>query len=178
MNTMTRTELFDLLGKPARMQQIARYDLFDPALQTRLDAVAARTASLLQTPASMVTVVLDSSQFIIGQHGVPGWMGEAQGTPAEWALCTHTVLAGEPYCITDGTADPAHAGNPLFATAPIRSYAGVPLRDDSGQVLGAHCVLDANPRTFTEDDLTVLTAGAAETLRILADHRTATNPAV
>jgi len=177
MNTITPTELFDRLGEPARIHQIARYDLFDPALQARLDAVAARTADLLHAPVSMVSVVLDSSQFIIGQHGVPGWIGEVQGTPAEWALCTHTVLAGQPYCITDGTADPVHAANPIFAIAPIRSYAGVPLTDDSGQILGAHCVIDVTPRTFTEDDITVLTAGAAETMRILAEHRTAPDPA-
>ncbi|MEU4620453.1 GAF domain-containing protein [Actinoplanes sp. NPDC023801] len=173
MNTLTPDELFDRLGEPARIHQIARYDVFDTTLQARLDAVAARTAGLLHAPVSMISVVLDSSQFIIGQYGVPGWIGEVQGTPAEWALCTHTVLAGAPYCITDGTADPAHAGNPVFAIAPIRSYAGVPLSDDSGHVLGAHCVLDVTPRTFTEADIAVLTAGAAETMHILAEHRIA-----
>jgi GAF domain-containing protein len=177
MNTITPAELFSRLGEPARIQQIARYDVFDPALQARLDAVAARTAGLLHAPVSMISVVLDSSQFIIGQHGVSGWISEVQGTPAEWALCSHTVLAGEPYCITDGTADPVHAANPLLAMTPLRSYAGVPLRDDSGQVLGAHCVIDVTPRTFTEHDITVLTAGADETMRILAEHRTPSDAA-
>ncbi|GAA4609715.1 GAF domain-containing protein [Actinoplanes octamycinicus] len=173
MTTITPSELFDRLGEPARIQQIARYDVFDPTLQARLDAVAAHTADLLHAPVSMSSVVLDSSQFIIGQHGVPAWIGEVQGTPAEWALCTHTVLAGKPYCITDGTTDPLHAVNPIFAIAPIRSYAGVPLSDDSGHVLGAHCVIDVIPRTFSEHDIAVLTAGAAETMRLLAEHRTA-----
>ena len=120
----------------------------------------------------MISVLLDSSQFIIGQHGVSGWVSDAQGAPAEWSLCSHTVLAGEPYCITDCTTDPVHAGNPLVAMAPIRSYAGVPLSDDSGHVLGAHCVIDVTPRTFTDADITVLTAGAAEAMRLLTEHRT------
>lgn len=171
MNTITPSDLFSRLGQPGRIHQIAQYDVFNPTLHTRLDAVAAHTAGLLHAPVSMVSVVLDSSQFIIGQCGVPGWISEVQGTPAEWALCSHTVLAGEPYCITDGTTDPVHADNPLFAMAPIRSYAGVPLSDDSGHVLGAHCVLDITVRTFTPADITILTAGATETMRLLAEHR-------
>ena len=172
MSTITPTELFSRLGAPARMQQIARYEVFDPTLQAQLDALSARTAALLNAPVSMVSVVLDSSQFIIGQHGVPGWIAEVQGTPAEWALCSHTVLAGRPYCIADGTTDPVHADNPLLAMTPVRSYAGVPLTDDSGHVLGAHCVIDVTPRTFTDADIAVLTAGAGEAMRLLTEHRT------
>ena len=171
MSTITPTGMFGRLGEPARMRQIAQYDVFDRTLQARLDTVAAHTAGLLNAPVSMVSIVIDSSQFIIGQHGVRGWIGEVQGSPAEWALCSHTVLAGRPYCLADGTADPIHADNPLLAMTAVRSYAGAPLSDGSGHILGAHCVIDVTPRTFTDADVTVLTAGAAEAMRILAEHR-------
>ena len=170
MNTLTPAELFNRLGESARMRQIAGYNLFHPDLQARLDAVATRSAELLNAPVSMVSVVLDSSQFILGQHGVPGWVAEVQGTPAEWALCSHTVLAGSPYCLVDGTADPRHAGNPLLAMTPLRSYAGVPLSDGSGHILGAHCVIDVVPRTFTDHDIAVLTDGAQHTMNILTEY--------
>ena len=171
MNTLTPTELFNRLGESARMERIAQYNVFEPDLKARLDAVAARSAELLNAPVSMVSVILDSSQFILGQHGVPGWVAEVQGTPAEWALCSHTVLAGSPYCIVDGTTDPRHADNPMFAMNPIRSYAGVPLSDGSGHILGAHCVIDVVPRTFTGHDIAVLTDGAQDTMRIFAEYR-------
>ena len=174
MNALTATELFTRLGESARMQQIASYDVFDPGLQTRLDEVAARSAELLHAPVSMVSVVLDSSQFIVGQHGVPGWVAEVQGTPAEWALCSHTVLAGSPYCIIDGTTDPVHADNPLLAMTPLRSYAGVPLEDGSGHILGAHCVIDVVPRSFTDHDIAVLNDGAQHTMDILTEYRLTT----
>ncbi|MEU8663154.1 GAF domain-containing protein, partial [Actinoplanes philippinensis] len=54
---------------------------------------------------------------------------------------------------------------------PGRSYAGVPLQDGSGHTLGSHCILGTAPRTFTEDDLTVLQQGAGEVMAVLADHR-------
>lgn len=164
-------DMFERLGRPARMRQLAGYDLFSPGLRARLDALATRAATRLGAPVSLISVMLDSAQFILGSHGVAGWVAQAQGLPAEWSLCARTTLAGEPYRVSDGAADPAHADNPMLSLTGLRSYAGVPLVDESGQALGAHCVLDTGPRTFTEDDVAVLAAGAAEALRILADHR-------
>jgi GAF domain-containing protein len=166
----TDGDLFARLGTPARMSQLARYDLFHPRLKARMEHIAASSAHQLNAPISLVSVVLDSAQFLLGAHGVTGWIDEALGTPAEWALCTHTVLTGRPYCLIDATTDTAHAGNPLLAMIGIRSYAGVPLIDDSGHVLGAHCVIDVAPRTFTADDLTVLHHGADEAMTVLAAH--------
>lgn len=171
MATHSLPDLFTRLGTPERMRQIAAYDLFNPELKARLDVVAARSAAQLHAPVSLISVILDSSQFILGGHGVSGWVAEAQGTPAEWALCTHTVLDGRPYCVSDNTADPLHADNPLLTMAGLRSYAGVPLRDDSGHNIGSHCVLNPGPRDFTGSDLAVLQQGADDVMQILAEYR-------
>jgi GAF domain-containing protein len=171
VNLPTNTELFDRLGDPDRMRHIAAYDIFHPDLRDQLDSIATRSAHRLHAPVSLVSILLDSAQLIIGRHGLPDTGDDLQGTPAEWAMCTHTVLAGSPFCLSDATADAQHADNPLLATAGLRSYAGVPLLDDSGHVLGAHCVLDATARNFTEEDIAVLTEGATEIRRILDGHR-------
>jgi GAF domain-containing protein len=171
MNTTPGTDLFDRLGRPDRLLRLAGYDIFDPGLRPRLDAVAARSAERLRAPVSMISVLLDSSQFILGQHGVPGWVAEVRGIPAEWSLCSNTVLTGKPYCLANAADDPVYAENPLLAANGVRSYAGVPLIDDSGYALGAHCVIDVAPRAFTEADLDGLHEDAAESLRILAEYR-------
>jgi GAF domain-containing protein len=165
------SDLFDRLGTPTRMRRLAAYDLFHPDLSAKLDDLASRTAQRLRAPVSLVSVVLDSSQYILGAHGVSGWVVEARGVPAEWSLCSNTVLAGAPFCIQDTATDPRFAENPLVLMAGLRSYAGVPLTDNTGQHLGAHCVIDDTPRTFTGDDLEVLTEGAVETMHILDRHR-------
>ncbi|WP_433825478.1 GAF domain-containing protein [Actinoplanes sp. CA-015351] len=165
------TELFDRLGAPERMREIAGYDLLNPDLRTGLDEVSKRSATLLEAPVSLVSIVLDTSQLIIGGHGVSGWVQQAQGTPAEWAMCTHTVLAGEPYCVIDGRDDPRHAGNPFLEMTGLRSYLGVPLLGEGGQVIGAHCVIDSRRRIFTDVDLALLTDGAEKAMRLLGSYR-------
>jgi GAF domain-containing protein len=165
------TDLFDRLGVPERIREIAGYDLFDPDLRTSLDAIAQRSAGLLEAPVSLVSVVLDTSQFIIGSYGVAGWVADAQGTPAEWALCTHTVLTGEPYCVVDGMTDPRHADNPFLRMTGLRSYLGVPLTGSGGHSLGAHCVIDARPRIFSDVDLAVLNDGAEKAMKLLCAYR-------
>ncbi|BAL90755.1 hypothetical protein AMIS_55350 [Actinoplanes missouriensis 431] len=165
------TDLFDRLGTPERMLEIAGFDLLNADLRTSLDEVAKRSATLLEAPVSLVSVVLDTSQMIIGGHGVSGWVQEAQGTPAEWAMCTHTVLAGEPYCVIDGRKDPKHAGNPFLTMTGLRSYLGVPLTGEAGQVIGAHCVIDTRRRIFTDVDLAVLTDGAEKIMKLMRAYR-------
>ncbi|MFC7528180.1 GAF domain-containing protein [Actinoplanes sp. GCM10030250] len=166
-------DLFERLGDPSRMRILAGYDLHNADLRTSLDAVAQRSASLLDAPVALVSVLLDSSQFILGSHGTAAlaWVAEARGTPAEWAMCTHTVLAGEPYCVTDGLSDPRHSGNPFLQTSGLRSYLGVPLLGEGGYVLGAHCVVDTRPRIFTDVDLAVITDGAEKSMRLLDAYR-------
>ncbi|MEU8661636.1 AbfB domain-containing protein [Actinoplanes philippinensis] len=47
MNTPVLPRLFDRLGAPARIRQLAAYDLFAPGLTSRLDTIAARSAERL-----------------------------------------------------------------------------------------------------------------------------------
>jgi GAF domain-containing protein len=172
MSTKTERDLFERLGRPARIRQIAGYDLFNPAMRARLDALATRAATRLEAPVSLISILLDSAQLILGGHGVSGWVAQSQGLPAEWSLCARTVLNGKPsFCVSDSSTDAACANSPMLALTGLHSYAGVPLTDDSGQVLGAHCVLDTKPRVFTDDEVAVLTAGAEEAREILAAYR-------
>jgi GAF domain-containing protein len=161
-------DLFHRLGEPQRMRCIAGYDLFAPRLAARLNPICDDSAARLNAPVSLISIILDSAQFIVGSHGLQGWVDQVQGVPAEWALCTHTVLAGAPYCVGDALAEPLHRDNPLLAATGLRSYAGVPLLDPGGQAIGAHCVLDVATRTFTDQDLGVLRDGAQRALPILA----------
>ncbi|GAA4587135.1 GAF domain-containing protein [Actinoplanes octamycinicus] len=166
-----RTGLYDRLAEPARLSELARYDLVHPTLRAALDEVAKRSAKLLETPVSLVSVLGADAQQIVGAYGVADWVAAAQGAPAEWAVCSRTVLNGEPYCVADFSDDPAHAANPFLATSGLRSYLGVPLVAPDGIMLGAHCVVDTRRRIYTDVDLAVLSDSADEAMEALLRFR-------
>lgn len=167
MTAMTGQQLTSV----ERLRSLARYDLFAPGLRAELDTIAANTAAALDVTAAMVTFVLDSAQFIGGGHGLPAWVAAAEGTPAEWAFCGHVVTSGGVYLVEDAAEHPAHASSPLVLLDGVRSYAGVPLRTSSGNLLGAHCVTDRRPRRYGPFDVDVLQAQATRVLDVLARYR-------
>jgi len=156
---------------PTRLAAIARYDLANRAMWERLDAIAARTCAELHQPISLVTLVLDSAQLIAGSAGLTGWMKSANGTPLEWSFCAHAVTSGQFYIVEDAATDVVQRDNPLFTIDSIASYAGVPIVDSAGEVLGAHCVLSTQAQIFNPNQLATLYDGAAEVLDVLEDFR-------
>ena len=59
--------------------------------------------------------------------------------------------------ISDALDDPRFAKNPLVTGPPnIRFYAGVPLRNDDGFILGTLCTFDANPHSPSPEQLSTL----------------------
>lgn len=166
------TDLLSAFADPHRMQVLASIDFDDVELRAKLDAVTARTTARLGLPTSMVTLVLDSAQVVVGSHGVSGWVAASGGTPTEWAFCANVVRKEQPYVVPDAANDPVQRNNPLVTDVGFGSYAGVPLVVD-GEVLGAHCVLDDAPHTFTEAEMAELRSAAAEIVALLQQHRVA-----
>lgn len=160
------------LGDPRRLRVLAGIDLDNPELQQRLNAVAESTARRLGLPISLVSVVLDTAQFLAGAHGVEGWIATARGTPVEWSFCAHAVASGRPYIVPDATIDTRQSANPLVTVDGVRSYAGIPLILD-GEVLGAHCVIGTEAHDFSDEDLGELARGAAEITELLQQYRAA-----
>ncbi len=166
----TDTSHLSQLGDLQRMQVLASIDLDSLGLRQKLDAVTTQTAQRLGLPISLVSLVLDTAQFLAGSHGLDGWIAEAEGTPIEWSFCAHAVASGQPYIVPDAGIDAQQCENPLVTVDGIRSYAGVPVILD-GQAIGAHCVIGPDAHTFTDDDLDELRRGTAEIIEILHHYR-------
>ncbi|TQS42420.1 GAF domain-containing protein [Cryptosporangium phraense] len=169
------TLLHHRLADRTRLTALANYDLDDPHLRQQLDAIAMRTAMHLHMPTAMTTLMLDNAAMIAGAHGVEGWM-RSGGAPAEWAFCAQTVLTGEPYIVSDATSDPMQCTNPAVELDGVRAYAGAPLITPSGQVLGAHCVIEQVPHVFSADEIAELQAAAADVVIAFEQHPSRHSP--
>jgi GAF domain-containing protein len=157
----------EALTDPARMRVLASIDFDDPTLRSEVDRITARTAARTAMPISMATLVLNTTQLVIGSAGLDNWISTADGTPVEWAFCAKTVTTGQPYVIPDA-ARSEQAANPLVTIDGIASYAGVPIVVH-GHIVGAHCIKGAEPHPFTADQLAEVHAAAQEIAALL--HR-------
>jgi hypothetical protein len=156
-----------------RLSAIAELELFSEENRTLLDLAARRAAERLGGKVGLVTLVTETTQSYVGQHGLVGWPAEAGGTPVEWAFCSTTVRRREVFVITDATVDVHHRSNPLSGPGGAVSYAGVPLITVDGHALGALCVLDDGVATPGPDQIAALEAIAAETVAKLQAGRDA-----
>lgn len=135
--------------------------------------IAKRAADIFDMPQAMVSLVDSEHQIALCSHGGLQTSDEAAGAveggentldrmPRRMSLCAHVVALREAMVVPDLARDARFAGNPALRSLGVRFYAGAPLRDPSGHVLGSLCLLDARPRSFDARELRLLQAMAGD----------------
>jgi GAF domain-containing protein len=138
----------------------------DAALPPRSDPAFERFARLvrrqLSAPVALVTLVSAEQQVFPGATGLPEPWQSTRCTPLSHSFCQHVVRSGAPLVITDARTEPLVADNLAIPDLHVIAYAGVPLIDADGAVVGSLCAIDSQPRAWSDEDLAVLTdlAGA------------------
>ncbi|GAA4946746.1 SpoIIE family protein phosphatase [Actinoplanes utahensis] len=145
-------------------------------LRTGLDAVAdptfdrfaALVRSVLDVPVALVSLVDTDRQFFPGAAGLGQPWAASRETPLSHSFCRHVVDSGRPLIVTDARVDPRVRDNPAIDDLGVIGYAGMPLHDAEGRVLGSLCAIDHEPRKWTEREtalLADLAAACSDTLR-------------
>jgi excisionase family DNA binding protein len=126
----------------ARLAAVAASGLVDTDEEARFDRIVRLASLVTGSPIAMVSLLTSTRQWFKARVGL-----EPRETPRDWAFCSHAVLQDELFVVEDALGDERFRDNPLVQQDPhIRFYAGVPLRDRSGQALGTLCVIDREPR--------------------------------
>jgi GAF domain-containing protein len=153
----------DPLGSAERLLRVALYHRATRVLHTSFRSAARRAADVTGSPVGLVTLVTDDAQWFAGHYGLPDWLLDIGGTPVEWSFCEAVVRSDAPLWIEDLRRDARHAQSPWVQRAGFASYAGVPLRDRTGLVLGCVCTLSPEAKLADPAALAVL-AGIARGL--------------
>ncbi|WP_204054526.1 GAF domain-containing protein, partial [Planomonospora parontospora] len=120
-----------------------------------LDRVTRLAVRCLRVPAAMVSLIDADRQVVISAAG-PDEPGRHEQAPLSQSLCRHVVATGAPLTVPDARADARWRGIESPGDGRLTSYAGMPLRAGPGQVLGALCVIDAEPRQWSSEQLATL----------------------
>lgn len=146
-----------LLDEPARLSALRRYDVLDTPAEEPFDKITSLVRSVLKVPISAVSLIDSDRQWFKSRQGL-----DASETPRSVSFCSHAIQKLEPLVVADAAKDERFSSNPLVLGPPhIRSYAGAPLQTPDGYNIGALCAIDTVPRTFSADQLGILTNFAA-----------------
>ncbi len=135
-----------------RLRTLERSGLLDHPEDPALQRLVRLTATVMETPVALISLVDHDRQWFLAKHGL-----DAKETPRAISFCTHTIDGDSPLVVPDAQQDPRFYNNPLVTTQPhIRFYAGCPLKGENGHKLGALCVIDTNPRKISNSHLQLL----------------------
>ncbi|VXB48170.1 PP2C family protein-serine/threonine phosphatase [Nocardioides sp. AX2bis] len=137
-----------------RQRALDSLALEDDGQQERFDRITRIACRSLSMPMAYITVLDRDRAWWPSATGFPP--GVPADMPREETLCNTTQGLGETLVIEDAREDPRFADFPIVTGGLLVSYAGVPLRDSMGHVLGSLCVSDTEPRHLDPDDLDTL----------------------
>ncbi|MFI7292125.1 GAF domain-containing protein [Streptomyces anulatus] len=104
-----------------------------------------------------MTLVDEERSFWKSCVGVEAPALAQRQNPVREGFCYFLVgLAGDPFIVDDAAADRRTREHPSVGPMDIGAWAGYPLMSPDGQVLGSFCVIDAAPRTWSQNDLITL----------------------
>jgi sigma-B regulation protein RsbU (phosphoserine phosphatase) len=143
--------------EPGRLAAVRRYAILDTPPDGAFDRVCALAARFFDVPFASVTIVDEDRIWFKAALGLG-----ASEIPRSPGLCGSAILHSEPYLLTDCTADPRSADNPLVTgELGVRFYAAAPIVTSDGHRLGTVNVIDIKPRETTEEEMRTLTELAA-----------------
>jgi GAF domain-containing protein len=157
----------------ARVRALRATGLLDSPVDEAFDRLARIAAEALNAPVALVSLVDENRQFFKSCLGLPEPWASERETPLSHSFCQHTLASGEPLVIDDAREHPALKDNPAIDDLNVVAYAGIPLMDRDGFVLGTLCAIDDKPRHWTASQVDLLKDIAASVAREIELHRSA-----
>ena len=139
-----------------RLDALSASGLLSEDVEPALDRWTRLAGDLLDAPLALLSLVDADRQYFKSQVGLSPELAEARETPLSHSFCQHVVAGGEPLVIPDAREDPRLADNPAIGDIGVVAYAGLPVTDGDGEVLGSFCVIDTQARVWTQDELALL----------------------
>jgi GAF domain-containing protein len=149
-----------VLVDPARLRSVERLGL-GPRADAAFDRIAGLVEQLIDAPVAAVAVLGADRQFLPGQVGLPQPQATTREMPLTHSFSRHVVESGRALIVADVRADPLTRDNLAIRDLGAAAFAGVPVVDPEGLVVGALAVMDTEPRQWTKSEVTLLTDLAA-----------------
>ena len=159
------------LRNPRRLAALDELGLVETSTSPAFDRLTHLAARILNAPVALVSLVTDERQCFVSAIGLPEPWATTRTIPLSHSFCQYTVATQAPFIVDDAYHHPLVKDNLAIEDLGVVAYAGIPLMSADQAVLGALSVIDHVPRTWTDQEITLLTDLAAAVESELALHR-------
>jgi GAF domain-containing protein len=153
-----------------RLTELHRTLLLDSPPEESFDRLTRLTATVLNVPVALVSLIDRDRQFFKSCLGLPQpWAGQRQ-TPLSHSFCQHVVESRRALVVSDAREHPLLRDNLAIHDLGVIAYAGAPLITPNGHVLGTLCAIDHQPRHWTTEQVEILCNLAGSVLSEIQLH--------
>ena len=168
------------LAEPGRLAALHTSALLDSPREEPFDRLARLAARVVNAPVALVSAVDHDRQFFKSCLGLPEPWNTQRQTPLSHSFCQHVVAAREPVIVADARKDERLLDNLAIRDLGVIAYLGVPLITREGHAIGTLCVIDHQPRIWTNDEISLVkdvAAAVVTEITLRGDrHAAAPNP--
>lgn len=135
-----------------RIEALKKFDMLDTPPDGTFDSITQLAATIFGVPISIVSLVDTDRIWFKSHFGL-----SVKQIGRDPGLCASAILGNNVYVVENARTDPRTLANPLVASDfGLQFYAGVPLRTEENYNLGTLCVIDKQPRHFSEKEKKIL----------------------
>ncbi|WP_394770875.1 GAF domain-containing protein [Lacisediminihabitans sp.] len=165
-NRIDRTERSARTARPdekARQLALDALGILDTEPEEKFDAIARTARDLFGATGAAIIFIDHDRQWIKSARGMPNEI-----TPRAIAFCDVTITGTETFVVEDATRDSRFRDHPLVrGETHLRFYAGHAIEASDGHRVGALCIVDTEPRSFSGSDSALLRSLAIRVQREL-----------
>ena len=144
-----------ILADPTRLEALRKSGLLELSTEEPFDRITSMAARILETPCCFFSLLEADWVHYKSHSGLPQPI-VSKGQPLDCSLCKYVVSQKSPLSVPDTTEHPEMSSNRAVTEMGCRSFLGVPVFAPGGEVLGALCVLDFEPRDWDDNDIQTL----------------------
>lgn len=140
-----------------RLREVRRFHLLDTPLEPAFERLTRLAARLFSVPIAIISLIDEDRQWLKSSYGLDALAPERGGT-----LGDAVIRADEVLVVPDALQDARFAQNSLVTgETAVRFYAGAPLHTADGFNIGTFAIMDREPRSFSDAEISALSDLAA-----------------
>nr|WP_314838812.1 PAS domain S-box protein [uncultured Flavobacterium sp.] len=151
-----------------RLKVLREYAILDTISEKEYEAITQLASYICGVPIALVSLIDKDRQWFKASVGL-----DASETSREDSFCQYTIMNNHVFEVENATEHELFFDNPLVLGDPnIRFYAGAPLLNKNGFVMGSLCVIDTIPKKLNEEQKNALQLLANQVVALLDSRKT------